>query len=108
MARDTRGEVTSAMPSPNPPTPTSAALTLGVVASSRKKHERRLPLHPRHLPLIEPELRRRIVLEEGYGHRFGFSNDELARLVGGIASREDVLAASDVVVLPKPLHADVA
>jgi alanine dehydrogenase len=82
-------------------------LTLGVVATSRKQHELRLPIHPRHLARIAPELRSRIVLEEGYGRRFGVPDGELAREVGGIASREQLFAASDVVVLPKPLHEDV-
>ena len=42
-------------------------LTLGVVATSGKEHERRLPIHPRHLERIDADLRRRIFLEHGYG-----------------------------------------
>ncbi|MBC7290391.1 MAG: alanine dehydrogenase, partial [Actinotalea sp.] len=44
-------------------------LTLGVVGSSRKPDERRVPLHPRHLERIDADLRRHVVLETGYGHR---------------------------------------
>ena len=83
-------------------------LTLGVVSSSRKPDERRLPLHPLHLERIAPELRQRMILERGYGERFGFSDAQLAPLVGSLASREELLAKADVVLLPKPQPQDLA
>ena len=82
-------------------------LTIGVVASSRKEHERRLPLHPRHLAEIDPELRRRIVLEEGYGELFEVPDEELAELVGGLLPRGRLLEESDAVILPKPVAEDL-
>ncbi|MCL3862871.1 N(5)-(carboxyethyl)ornithine synthase [Actinotalea sp. K2] len=82
-------------------------LSLGVVATSRKPDERRLPIHPEHLGRIDPDLRARMVLEEGYGDRFGTSDARLAPLVGRIAPRAEVLATSDVVLLPKPQAADL-
>jgi alanine dehydrogenase len=82
-------------------------LTLGVVSSSRKPDERRLPLHPLHLERIAPELRQRMILERGYGERFGFSDAQLAPLVGSLAGREELLAKADVVLLPKPQPQDL-
>jgi alanine dehydrogenase len=82
-------------------------LSLGVVGSSAKENEHRLPLHPAHLPTLDPDLRAQITLETGYGEKFGYADDELAALVRGIASREQVIAGSDVVLLPKPQLADV-
>jgi alanine dehydrogenase len=82
-------------------------LTLGVLATSRKPDERRLPLHPARLDRIEPEVRERMILETGYGERFGLSDDQLRPLVGGMASRRDLIAASDVVLLPKPQASDL-
>ncbi|MET4059289.1 alanine dehydrogenase [Arthrobacter sp. UYP6] len=81
--------------------------TLGVIASSRKTDERRLPLHPRHLERIDADLRARIILEQGYGERFGLSDDQLAPLVNRMAPRSEVIAASDVVLLPKPQAQDL-
>src|SRR5436305_14450265 len=52
-------------------------LTLGVVATSGKEHEYRLPIHPRHLERIDADLRRRMLLERGYGRRHGSGDDEL-------------------------------
>ncbi|MBI9116112.1 N(5)-(carboxyethyl)ornithine synthase [Sanguibacter suaedae] len=82
-------------------------LTLGVVATSRKPDERRLPLHPEHLVRIDADVRDRIVLETGYGESFGFSDAQLAPLVRDIRPRAEVVASSDVVLLPKPQASDL-
>ena len=60
-------------------------LTLGVVATSAKENERRLPIHPRHLDRIDPELRGRIFLEHGYGERFGSRTRSSRRWWAGCA-----------------------
>jgi alanine dehydrogenase len=87
---------------------TSAPLTLGIIGSSAKENERRLPIHPDHLARIPAALQQRITLEHGYGDRFRYSDAELGRFVAGFASREEILGSSDIVVLPKPQHEDVA
>ncbi|GAB3523846.1 N(5)-(carboxyethyl)ornithine synthase [Arthrobacter monumenti] len=83
-------------------------MSLGVMSTSRKRDERRLPIHPRHFERIDKDLRDRMTLERGYGERFGLSDAQLEPLVGRIASREEVLAGSDIVLLPKPQAADLA
>ncbi|MCC9196543.1 N(5)-(carboxyethyl)ornithine synthase [Arthrobacter sp. zg-Y820] len=82
-------------------------MTLGVIGTSRKTDERRLPLHPRHLERIDADVRERMILEQGYGERFGFADAQLAPLVARLAPRSEVMAASDVVLLPKPQAADL-
>ena len=82
-------------------------LTAGVVASSRKRDERRLAIHPAHLERIDPQVRSRLFLEHGYGQRFGFTDADIARFVGGLRTREELLAECDVIVLPKPLPEDL-
>ena len=83
-------------------------LTLGVIGSSAKENEHRLPLHPDHIPHLDADLREQITLEHGYGERFGVPDAALAGSVAGFATREELLSDSDVVLLPKPQHADVA
>jgi alanine dehydrogenase len=83
-------------------------LGLGVVGSSAMENEHRLPLHPQHIPLLDADLRARITLEHGYGARFGVDDASLGEHVAGFASRSEILADSDVVLLPKPQHSDVA
>lgn len=83
-------------------------LGLGVIGSSAKENEHRLPIHPDHLPGLDADLRGRITLEHGYGERFGRDDASLADHVAGFAPRAQLLAESDVVLLPKPQLADVA
>jgi alanine dehydrogenase len=77
-------------------------LSLGVLATSAKENEFRLPIHPQHFDRIDADLRTRIFLERGYGERYGVSDQHLATKVAGIRSREEIIATSDVVLLPKP------
>lgn len=83
-------------------------LSLGVIGSSAKENEHRLPLHPDHIPHLDADVRARITLEHGYGARFGATEASLGEHVAGFASRARILADSDVVLLPKPQHEDVA
>ena len=82
--------------------------TLGVIATSAKENEHRLPLHPTHLPEIDPDLRARMYLERGYGDRFGMSDADLAGLVAGLLDRAELIEQCDIVLLPKPMLSDVA
>jgi alanine dehydrogenase len=88
-------------------TPERPLLRLGVLADSRKADERRLPIHPAHFERIDPDLRANIVLEHGYGHRFGVTDAALEPLVGAMADRAEVIGSSDVVLLPKPQPSDL-
>ena len=83
-------------------------LGLGVIGSSAKENEHRVPLHPEHIPRLDADLRARLTLEHGYGARFGVDDSSLGEHVGGFASRAKILADSNVVLLPKPQHSDVA
>lgn len=80
---------------------------LGLLGASRKPDERRLPLHPDHLERIAPELRARIVVEHGYGERFGVSDEQIAPWVRSLGTRAEVIEAADVVLLPKPQAEDL-
>jgi hypothetical protein len=59
------------MDQPHTGRPHTGQLSLGIVATSHKENEYRLPIHPLHLDRIDAGLRRRVRLEEGYGERFG-------------------------------------
>jgi alanine dehydrogenase len=83
-------------------------LSVGVLCRSRKQNEYRLPIHPLHLQRIDADLRARIHLEQGYGERFGRSDEQLAPLVAGVGSRRQLIADCDVVLLPKPQAEDLA
>lgn len=82
-------------------------LSLGVLATSSKENESRLPIHPQHIDRIDADLRARMFLERGYGDRFGVSDARLGEQVAGICSRAEIMAKTDVILLPKPTLADV-
>jgi len=86
---------------------TPALLRLGVMATSRKVDERRVPIHPAHFERIDEDLRARMILERGYGLRFGIDDAELEPLVGAMAERETIIRDADVVLLPKPQASDL-
>ena len=67
-----------------------------------------MPIHPAHFSRIARRLRRRIFLEQGYGSDFGATDDGLAELVGGIRTREQLIAECDVILLPKVQSEDLA
>jgi alanine dehydrogenase len=82
-------------------------LRLGVLAHSSKPDERRLPLHPSHFERIDADLRQQMLVERGYGQRFGVGDAEVASFVAGLGNREEIIAESDVVLLPKPQASDL-
>jgi alanine dehydrogenase len=82
-------------------------LTLGVIARTAKENERRLPIHPRHLDRLTDEVRPLVFLEEGYGEGYGFTDDELRPLVGGMLSRAELIERCDVILLTKPNASDL-
>ena len=82
-------------------------LKLGIVAKTRKENEHRLPVHPDHFDRIDADLRRGIYLEHGYGAHFGVPDQQLAPLVAGFRSRDELVAECDVILLAKPLHEDL-
>jgi len=82
-------------------------LSLGGLARSGKPDERRLPIHPRHVDRIDAAIRPGVFLERGYGESFGVSDEQLGSVVGGLRTREELIAECDVILLAKPLVGDV-
>ena len=85
-----------------------APLTLGLLATTRKENELRLPIHPQHLEQIPPALRASITVEEGYGRHFGTTRAELEELFPSVRAQQEIVEECDVLLLPKPLAEDLA
>jgi N5-(carboxyethyl)ornithine synthase len=81
-------------------------LTFGVIVTSRKEDERRIPIHPEHLIRLPKQIRRKLIFEEGYGTPFGITDSEMAKQNGGVASRHELLADLGNVILAKPMLKD--
>ncbi len=82
-------------------------LTFGVIGTSRKKNETRVPLHPDHLERLSEDVRRHLVFEEGYGQRFGWSDAQITEMTGGVTSRREILSDIGAAILAKPMLKDL-
>ncbi|MBC8377322.1 MAG: NAD(P) transhydrogenase subunit alpha [FCB group bacterium] len=81
-------------------------LKFGVIGTSRKEDERRIPIHPEHLVRLPEDIRRRLIFEKGYGTPFGITDSEMSDQSGGVATRHELLANLGNVILAKPVLAD--
>ncbi len=82
-------------------------LSFGVIGTSKKENERRVPIHPAHLPRIAEPVRRQLIFEEGYGVPFGIADSEIAAQTGGTATRHQILAEIGNVIIAKPVLSDL-
>ena len=85
-----------------------AQRTIGVIGASRKDGDLRRPIHPRHLNRIDEDLRGALTFEHGYGEHFGVDDAEISAAGVSVASRAALIGDCDVILLPKPVHADIA
>jgi N5-(carboxyethyl)ornithine synthase len=81
--------------------------TFGVIGTSKKEDERRIPIHPEHLLRLPENVRRELIFEKGYGIPLGIEDSEIAALTGGIATRHELLADIGRVIIPKPVLSDL-
>ena len=82
-------------------------LSLGVIGTSRKEDEKRVPIHPDHLSRLPEDIRKQLIFEKGYGAPFGLDDDFFVSQSGGVASRHELLAEIGSVIIAKPVLADL-
>lgn len=80
---------------------------LGVIGTSKKEDEKRLPIHPDHLLRLPEDVRKKLIFERGYGKLFNIPDEELETLSGGLASRSELLNDIGAVVIAKPILPDL-
>lgn len=82
-------------------------LKIGVIGTSKKVDEKRLPIHPEHLIRIPKNLREQMIFEKGYGEPFGFSDEKIIALSGGVDTRHNLLSKIGTVIINKPILEDL-
>ena len=50
-------------------------MKIGLIRTSLKENEKRLPIYPEHLPWIDNALRKDLFFETNYGEDYGFGDD---------------------------------
>ncbi len=58
-------------------------MNIGVIGTSRRENEKRVPIHPEHLQRIPGQVRRQLFFDEGYGALFPISDETFASQTGG-------------------------
>ncbi len=80
---------------------------IGVIGTSKKEDERRVPIHPEHITRLPEEIRKKLIFETGYGDRFNIRDEEIAAQTGGVmATRNEILSDIGSVIIAKPVLAD--
>lgn len=82
-------------------------LILGVIGTSRKEDEKRVPIHPDHLKRLPESIRKQLIFEKGYGKPFGLDDYFFVTNAGGVASRHELLAELGSVIIAKPVLEDL-
>lgn len=82
-------------------------LSLGVIGTSKKEDEKRVPIHPDHLTRIPEKIRKQLIFEKGYGVPFGLDDDFFIAQTGGVASRHELLTDIGSVIIAKPVLTDL-
>ena len=81
-------------------------LVMGVIGTSNKENEFRIPIHPKHMEKIPKQLRERIYFEDDYAKKFHMSKEKLNELFAGTLRRNELFVKCDIILLAKPTDAD--
>ena len=82
-------------------------LKIGVTHTSKKKNEKRIPIHPDHFLRLPKHIKSQLVFEKGYGEPFNISDEEMCEQISGVASRSELLSKMDAVIIAKPVLEDL-
>jgi N5-(carboxyethyl)ornithine synthase len=81
-------------------------LKMGVIGTSKKEDERRVPIHPEHLIRLPEAIRKQLVFEKGYGKPFNMDDEQISEITGGLASRDEILTDLGSAIIAKPILSD--
>lgn len=84
-----------------------ALLKMGVIGTSKKEDERRVPIHPEHLNRLPENIRKQLIFEKGYGAPFNIDDEEISNQTGGVATRSEILSDIGDVIIAKPVLSDL-
>ena len=82
-------------------------LKMGVIGTSKKTDERRVPIHPEHLKRLPENIRKQLIFEKGYGAPFDIADEEISDLIGGMATRSEILSDIGSAIIAKPILSDL-
>lgn len=82
-------------------------MNLAVIGTSKKEHERRVPIHPDQISSIPAETRKHLFFEKGYGVPFGTDDETIFLLTGNrLAERDELFHICKAILITKPVPED--
>ena len=66
------------------------SLTIGVIGTSFKENERRVPIHPEQIDWIDLSVRKKMYFEIGYGLPFQIQDEQIEELTAGMLDRKSL------------------
>lgn len=79
----------------------------GIFKTSLKENEKRIPIYPDHIPLIDKKTLSALLFEEGYGLDYGYTDEYLKTIGCKFVTRDELFKQSDLIILPKPMVEDL-
>ena len=80
-------------------------MAIGVLGTSLKENEFRIPIHPDQFSWIDEGIKKHLYFEKDYASKFGIGPERLKEF-GGILERSEILQQSDLIFAPKPMLED--
>ena len=77
-------------------------MRIGIVKTSLMENERRLAIHPDHVPNMPKDLVRNMVFERGYCIDYGRPDSYVENYGASLADRDQLFTDCELIVLPKP------
>lgn len=82
-------------------------MDIAVIGTSKKEHEKRVPIHPDQISWIPVEIRKHLFFETGYGIPFDMEDESIFRLTGNhLMKREELLHNFSAILITKPVSED--
>ncbi|MGB4660894.1 MAG: hypothetical protein WBI07_17120, partial [Mobilitalea sp.] len=82
-------------------------MDVGVIKTSKKENEKRVPIHPNHIKDLPASVCRHLYFEKGYGLPFGVSDEQISKLTGNqTMNREELYQNLRAIIIPKPTEED--
>ncbi len=82
-------------------------MNIAVIGTSKKENEKRVPVHPMHIPLIPKRIRQCLFFQKGYGVPFGVSDQRIHALTGNpVMDRDELMCTSGTIIITKPVLDD--
>lgn len=82
-------------------------MDIAVIGTSKKEHEKRVPIHPDQISWIPQKIRKHLFFEKGYGIPFDMNDEAIFQFTGNrLIEREELFRNCKAILITKPVPED--